>query len=107
MSCSYFYIVQKEEEDNFRTFIFSIETGAMNIVITGTSKGIGAEIVKILCKHKGNKIVAISRSGDGLRKLLNECHKINPEAKLLTAEFDLSQFGKKLIRVTPLCANNK
>ena len=64
----------------------------MNIVITGTSKGIGAEIVKILCKHKGNRIVAISRSGDGLRKLLQECHKINSEAKILTAEFDLSQY---------------
>jgi NAD(P)-dependent dehydrogenase (short-subunit alcohol dehydrogenase family) len=64
----------------------------MNIVITGTSKGIGAEIVKILCKHKGNKIVAISRSGDGLRKLLAECHKISPDAKILPAEFDLSQY---------------
>ncbi len=64
----------------------------MNIVITGTSKGIGVEIVKILCKHKGNHIVAISRSGDGLRRLVNECTKINPDAKILPAEFDLSQY---------------
>lgn len=65
---------------------------AMNIVITGASKGIGAEIVKLFCKHKGNRVVAISRSGDGLRKLYNECQKTNSDLKLLTAEFDLSQF---------------
>jgi NAD(P)-dependent dehydrogenase (short-subunit alcohol dehydrogenase family) len=64
----------------------------MNIVVTGASRGIGAEIVKILCKHKGNRIVAISRSGEGLRKLYNECVKINHETKILTAEFDLSQY---------------
>lgn len=64
----------------------------MNIVITGAAKGIGAEIAKLFCKHKGNRIVAISRNGDGLKKLQTECQKINPDGKLLTAEFDLSQF---------------
>jgi NAD(P)-dependent dehydrogenase (short-subunit alcohol dehydrogenase family) len=64
----------------------------MNIVITGASKGIGAETVKILCKNKGNCIVAISRSGEGLKRLVNDCQKINPDVKLLPAEFDLSQF---------------
>jgi short-subunit dehydrogenase len=64
----------------------------MNIIITGASKGIGPEIIKILCKHKGNHIVAISRNGDGLRKLVNESMKVHAEAKILPIEFDLSQF---------------
>ena len=64
----------------------------MKIVITGASKGIGPEIIKILCKHKGNQIVAISRNGEGLRKLVNESKKVNADAKILPCEFDLSQF---------------
>jgi len=64
----------------------------MNIVITGAGKGIGAEIVKILCKHKGNHLFVISRNGENLRKLQAECNRINPDAKLAIAEFDLSQF---------------
>jgi NAD(P)-dependent dehydrogenase (short-subunit alcohol dehydrogenase family) len=64
----------------------------MNIVITGASKGIGPEIIKILCKHKGNHIVAISRNGEGLRKLVSESMKVHAEAKILPCEFDLSQF---------------
>jgi short-subunit dehydrogenase len=64
----------------------------MNIIITGASKGIGAELVKTLCKHKGNQIVALSRSVDGLRRLSGECHKLNPSAKIMTIEFDLVQY---------------
>jgi short-subunit dehydrogenase len=65
---------------------------AMNIIITGASKGIGAELVKTLCKHKGNQIVALARSVDGLRRLSAECQKISPGCKLMTIEFDLVQF---------------
>ena len=64
----------------------------MNIIITGASKGIGAELVKTLCRHKGNQIVALARSTDGLRRLSAECQKINPSCKILTIEFDLGQF---------------
>lgn len=64
----------------------------MNIIITGASKGIGYELVKILARHKGNHIVAISRNGEALRKLQAECMKLNPDGKILTAEFDLAQF---------------
>ena len=64
----------------------------MNIIITGASKGIGAELVKILCKHKGNQIVALARSVDGLRRLSAECQKINPSCKIMTIEFDLVQY---------------
>jgi NAD(P)-dependent dehydrogenase (short-subunit alcohol dehydrogenase family) len=64
----------------------------MNIVITGASRGIGSEIVKILSKHKGNHIIALSRNGDGLRKLVSECLKLNPDAKVRPVEFDLTQY---------------
>ncbi len=64
----------------------------MNIIITGASRGIGAEIVKILSKHKGNHIIALSRNGDGLRKLVSECLKMNPDAKVRPVEFDLTQY---------------
>ena len=33
----------------------------MNIIITGAGKGIGYELVKTLCKHKQNHVLAISR----------------------------------------------
>jgi short-subunit dehydrogenase len=64
----------------------------MNIIITGASKGIGAEVVKVLSKFKGNHIVAISRNGEALKKLSTECIRITPSAKILNCEFDLSQF---------------
>jgi short-subunit dehydrogenase len=64
----------------------------MNFIITGGSKGIGAELVKSLCKHKGNSIVVLARSVDGLRRLSAECLKINPSCKIMTIEFDLAQF---------------
>ena len=40
----------------------------MNIIITGASKGIGFELVKVLAKHKQNHIVAISRNGKALKE---------------------------------------
>jgi len=64
----------------------------MNFIITGASKGIGSELVKTLCRHKGNQIVALARSIDGLRRLAAECQKLNPSCKILTIEFDLAQF---------------
>jgi short-subunit dehydrogenase len=64
----------------------------MNIIITGASKGIGAELTKTFCKHKGNQIIALSRSVDGLRRLTAECYKLNTSSKIMTIEFDLVQY---------------
>jgi NAD(P)-dependent dehydrogenase (short-subunit alcohol dehydrogenase family) len=64
----------------------------MNIIITGASRGIGSEIVRILSRHKGNHIIALSRNGDALRKLAAECVKLNPDAKVRPLEFDLTQY---------------
>ena len=64
----------------------------MNIIITGASKGIGFELVKVLAKHKQNHIVAISRNGKALKELVAECVRLYPEAKVTPYEFDLNQF---------------
>ena len=64
----------------------------MNIIVTGASRGIGAEIVKTLSKHKGNHIVAISRNGEALRNMISECGKPLNDTSVIAAEFDLSQF---------------
>lgn len=64
----------------------------MNIIITGTSRGIGAELVKQFVKQKGHQIIAISRSGEALHKLTLECIKISNDSKVHAIEFDLAQF---------------
>ncbi len=64
----------------------------MNIIVTGAGKGIGYETVKILCKHKQNHILALSRKMNDLKELINDCRKQTPEAKITPYEFDLNQF---------------
>jgi len=64
----------------------------MNIIVTGASKGIGYEVVKVLAKHKLNHIVAISRNGKALKELVADCQRLYPEAKVIPYEFDLLQF---------------
>lgn len=41
----------------------------MNIIITGTSRGIGLELVKIFSKNKKNRIIALSRNIEPLKNL--------------------------------------
>lgn len=41
----------------------------MNIVITGANSGIGLEVLKILLKNQGNKIVAVDKETDLLDKI--------------------------------------
>lgn len=44
----------------------------MNIVITGANSGIGLEVLKILLKSQGNKIVAVDRETAVLDKMAHE-----------------------------------
>jgi len=64
----------------------------MNIIITGASRGIGFELVKVLSHHKHNHIVAVSRNGKALKELAEECKKINRDSTVTPYEFDLNQF---------------
>jgi len=61
----------------------------MNIIITGASSGIGFETALEFSLQKENKIVAIARSADKLRKLLEIARDINPDCTLLPVEFDI------------------
>lgn len=61
----------------------------MNIIITGASSGIGFETALELCLQSAHKIVAIARSADKLRKLLEIGRSLNPDCTLLPVEFDI------------------
>lgn len=61
----------------------------MNIIITGASSGIGFETALEFSLQKENKIVAIARSADKLRKLLEIARGINPDCTLLPVEFNI------------------
>jgi NAD(P)-dependent dehydrogenase (short-subunit alcohol dehydrogenase family) len=61
----------------------------MNIILTGASRGIGFEAALELTLSSENTVVAIARSADKLRKLLEIARGINPECSLLPVEFDI------------------
>jgi short-subunit dehydrogenase len=50
--------------------------GSLNIVIIGSSKGIGREVAKQLCS--GHNLFCISRDEAALELLQKECYEINP-----------------------------
>lgn len=61
-----------------------------NIIITGASSGIGFETVLELTKYKENKVIALARSSDKLRKLHEISTSLNPDGgELFVAQFDL------------------
>ncbi len=61
-----------------------------NIIITGASSGIGFEAVLDLTANKENKVIALARSADKLRKLHEISTSLNPEGgKLYPAQFDI------------------
>lgn len=61
----------------------------MNIIITGASKGIGYELVKIFAKNKSNTVIALARNHSLLDQLKNECNKQNSAGSVIAMPFDL------------------
>lgn len=69
----------------------------MNIIVTGASRGIGLEIVKLLSGDSSHHVVAIARNTIALQKLKEQCLRINPLAKIKIIPYDLSAIGSDLI----------
>lgn len=61
-----------------------------NIIITGASSGVGFEAVLDLTAKKENKVIALARSADKLRKLHEIATSLNPDGgTLYPAQFDI------------------
>lgn len=61
----------------------------MNIIITGASRGIGKELVKLFAQESGNTIVAISRNKPLLDELRKECKFFSTDSTVFSFPFDL------------------
>jgi short-subunit dehydrogenase len=62
----------------------------MNIIVTGASKGVGAEIVRAFAAREGCKIIAIARNETGLLRLREECKSSFPGSIVIPIAFDLT-----------------
>lgn len=62
----------------------------MNIIVTGASRGIGYELVKLLSTDSKNTVIAISRNGAKLDQLKDECLSQNSFSNVVTIVCDLS-----------------
>lgn len=61
----------------------------MNIIITGASSGVGFEAVLELAQDSKNRVIALARSEDKLKKLYDIAKALNPDAVLFPAKFDI------------------
>lgn len=62
----------------------------MNIIVTGASRGIGYELVKLLSADANHTIFAISRNSQKLGQLNEECTSLNTSSKVITMVYDMS-----------------
>ncbi|MCD4732369.1 MAG: SDR family oxidoreductase [Bacteroidales bacterium] len=87
----------------------------MNIIVTGASKGIGKELVKLFAQEKGNTIVAISRNKPLLDELKKDCETFSADSKVFPFPFDLGSgdmvdglipYMKKVMPSVDILVNN-
>ncbi len=69
----------------------------MNIVVTGAGSGLGFEIVLEFIRKTEHKVVAVSRNGENLKRLLEIARGLNPECTLLPVSFDLANDDMELL----------
>jgi short-subunit dehydrogenase len=62
----------------------------MNIVVTGASRGIGYELVKLYSANANYTIFALARNDKNLQKLKEECKAQNPFCKVIIIPYDLT-----------------
>jgi len=62
----------------------------MNIIVTGASRGIGHELVKILSSDTENTVIAIARNLPKLEQLRSECLAANLSSKVIVIACDIS-----------------
>lgn len=60
-----------------------------NIIITGASSGVGFEAALELIHDSNNKVIAVARSADKLRRLHEIAMQLNPECTLFPVQFDI------------------
>ena len=61
----------------------------MNIIVTGASRGIGYEMVRLFAGKGSHHIIAISRNEERLQRLVKDCKDINPETSVIPLILDL------------------
>lgn len=62
----------------------------MDIVVTGASRGIGYELVKLLSIDSKHTVIAVSRNIEKLEQLKKECLSVNPSSKVIPIACDLN-----------------
>jgi 3-oxoacyl-[acyl-carrier protein] reductase len=62
----------------------------MNIIVTGASRGIGYELVKLFAGTKGNRIIALARNANRLEQLKKECEGMGAFSEVIPAACDLN-----------------
>ena len=65
----------------------------MTILITGASRGIGAQLALELAKEK-YKLVLLSRNEDGLNKVCSECNELAGEKVASYMVYDLKDLER-------------
>lgn len=61
----------------------------MNIIVTGASRGIGYELVKLFSRDSAHSIIAVARNAEKLNQLQTECLSKNSNAQIAVLPCDL------------------
>ncbi len=76
----------------------------LNIVIIGSSRGIGREVAKHLCSQ-GHNLFCISRNAEALELLKKECFEIRPATAVTTLALDVSELTAGTYRLRSRITN--